>query len=96
MDKIIEYLQGMENRINGRFDGIENRLDKHEDRLTALEINVENDIKKYCDTLADGHITTQRKLDEISSQIEENKQNYIISRLNLLEREMREIQAKLA
>ena len=89
MNEILEYLKEMQNDINGRFDRIENRL-------TTVETNIENDIQKYCDTLADAHISTQRRLDEIGSQIEENNRNYIVSRLNLLEREMREIQAKLA
>ena len=89
MNEILEYLKEMQNDINGRFDRIENRL-------TTVETNIENDIQKYCDTLADAHIATQRRLDEIGSQIEENNRNYIVSRLNLLEREMREIQARLA
>lgn len=38
MDKeLIQYLQGMENRINTRFDKVDNRLDKVEIKLDSVK-----------------------------------------------------------
>lgn len=143
MDKVLDYLQRMEGRINGKFDAIggrldkqdsrldaiesrldkqdsrldsiENRLDKHdgrfdsienklnehdsrfdklEHRIAATELTIENDIKTYCNALADGHQITQRRLDSMEQLLKDINRDYIVSRLSHLEYEVKELQEK--
>lgn len=129
MDKVLDYLQRMEDRINGKFDAIggrldkqdsrldaiESRLDKHdsrfdsienklnehdsrfdklEHRIAATELTIENDIKTYCNALADGHQITQRRLDSMEQLLKDINRDYIVSRLSHLEYEVKELQEK--
>ena len=115
MDKVLDYLQRMEDRINGkfdaiggrldkqdgRFDSIENKLNEHdsrfdklEHRIAATELTIENDIKTYCNALADGHQITQRRLDSMEQLLKDINRDYIVSRLSHLEYEVKELQEK--
>ena len=101
MEKLLDYLQGMESRINGKFDATESRLDKHdkwfdklEHRIAATELTIANDIKTYCNELADSHQITQRRLDSIEQLLKDINRADIVSRLSRLECEIRELQEK--
>lgn len=69
------------------------RLDKIDNKISAIQITIENEIRNNIQILAEGHMTLERKLDE-SLKVNQEKELLLI-RVNRLESEVRELKARI-
>lgn len=95
-DKVLNLIEKMYIEFSGRFDNVDNRFDKLEkgqeyleNRMTKLEINIENNISKKIDALFEFREITNEKLTRNEERID--KLNDSVSsqdlRLHVLEKE---------
>lgn len=69
------------------------RLDNIDDKVSAIQLTIENEIRNNIQILAEGHMTLERKLDE-SLKVNQEKELLLI-RVNRLESEVRELKARI-
>ena len=73
-DKTFELLSKMYNEITGKIDGLHNELiefrGEANDRLTKLEINIENEIKPDIKASLEGYRLVYEKLHEHDTKLE--------------------------
>ena len=110
-DGIDARLDGIDARLDGmdtRFDGIDVRLDEMQNQINAngegiarlenevskINLRLENEIAPNIMRVAEGHMDLYRKLSEATKIT--NEQEMMAIRLNILEREMREVKEQTA
>ena len=103
MDKICVQMDGMQDRMeemnerlekmNGRLEEMNGRLGRVESKTTDIQLTIENEIRKNIQTIAEGHLDLNRKLDD-SLKVNNEKE---IMKLHLthLENEVRQIKERL-
>ena len=69
------------------------RLDKIDNRITDIQLTIENETNRNIQLIAEGHFDLSRKLDEALKV--ENKKEMLLIRVNRLENELRKIKARI-
>ena len=89
MDKICVQMDGMQDRM----EEMNERLGRVESKTTDIQLTIENEIRKNIQTIAEGHLDLNRKLDD-SLKVNNEKE---IMKLHLthLENEVRQIKERL-
>ena len=96
MQEMKVYMDDKFESIDERLDAHDRRFEKLENRLDEVQLTIENDIRTYCDALAEGHQITQRRLDEIERQVKDINSACIASRLTILENDVKDLQEKVS
>lgn len=111
LDRMDERFDGIDARLDGmdtRFDGIDVRLDEMQNQINSngegiarlenevskINLRLENEIAPNIMRVAEGHMDLYRKLSEATKIT--NEQEMMAIRLNILEREMREVKEQTA
>lgn len=79
--------------ILDRLDNIDNRISAMDDKISSVQLTIENEIRNNIQILAEGHMTLERKLDE-SLKVNQEKELLLI-RVNRLESEVRELKERI-
>ena len=69
------------------------RLDKIDNRITDIQLTIENETNRNIQLIAEGHFDLSRKLDEALKV--ENEKEMLLIRVNRLENELRKIKARI-
>lgn len=69
------------------------RLDKIDNRITDIQLTIENETNRNIQLIAEGHFDLSRKLDEALKI--ENEKEMLLIRVNRLENELRKIKARI-
>ena len=85
----------MDQRLNGmdlRFDKVDNQINHIGQKLTEVQLTLENDVNKKISIIAEGHLDLSRKLDDALTFGKENE--IMLLRVTTLENDMRRVKAK--
>ena len=93
MDERLEKMNERLEKMNGRLEEMNGRLGRVESKTTDIQLTIENEIRKNIQTIAEGHLDLNRKLDD-SLKVNNEKE---IMKLHLthLENEVRQIKERL-
>ena len=103
LDKVEQRLDRVEQRLDSleqRFDSLEQRLANLEsgqlsmaNRLTNMELTLENEVSRNICTIAEAHLDLSRKFDRALKVKEDDE--LVRVRLNVLENDVRKIKQRL-
>lgn len=79
--------------ILDRLDNIDTRISAMDDKISSVQLTIENEIRNNIQILAKVHMTLERKLDE-SLKVNQEKELLLI-RVNRLESEVRELKERI-
>ena len=79
--------------ILDKLDNIDDRISAMNNKISSVQITIENEIRNNIQILAEGHMTLERKLDE-SLKVNQEKELLLI-RVNRLESEVRELKERI-
>ncbi|MPM47006.1 hypothetical protein SDC9_93714 [bioreactor metagenome] len=75
--ELIDLLQGMEQRLTGRIDGVEQRIDGVASDVKLLKLKHENEVLPAIRQIAEGHEQLVERLDMIQNQVNEVHQEQL-------------------
>ena len=107
LENRFDDLENRFDNLENKFDNLENKFDNLENRVDGLGIRVgeleadmksikwtlENEVRRNILTIAEGHMSLDRKLDEALKVNQENEMT--ILRVNVLENDMRIVKNQL-
>ena len=103
LDKVEQRLDRVEQRLDSleqRFDSLEQRVSNLEsgqlsmaNRLTNMELTLENEVSRNICTIAEAHLDLSRKFDRALKVKEDDE--LVRVRLNVLENDVRKIKQRL-
>ena len=103
LDKVEQRLDRVEQRLDSleqRFDSLEQRVSNlesgqiaMEQRLTNIELTLENEVSRNICTIAEAHLDLSRKFDRALKVKEDDE--LVRIRLNVLENDVRKIKQRL-
>ena len=103
LDKVEQRLDRVEQRLDSleqRFDSLEQRVSNLEsgqlamaNRLTNIELTLENEVSRNICTIAEAHLDLSRKFDRALKVKEDDE--LVRIRLNVLENDVRKIKQRL-
>ena len=103
LDKVEQRLDRVEQRLDSleqRFDSLEQRVSNLEsgqlsmaNRLTNMELTLENEVSRNICTIAEAHLDLSRKFDRALKVKEDDE--LVRIRLNVLENDVRKIKQRL-
>ena len=103
LDKVEQRLDRVEQRLDSleqRFDSLEQRVSNlesgqiaMEQRLTNMELTLENEVSRNICTIAEAHLDLSRKFDRALKVKEDDE--LVRVRLNVLENDVRKIKQRL-
>ena len=79
--------------ILDRLDNIDTRISAMDDKISSVQLTIENEIRNNIQILAKVHMTLERKLDE-SLKVNQEKELLLI-RVNRLESDVREFKERI-
>lgn len=95
LNQILLEIQGMKDVIQGMKDvvqGMKTELNCLNQRVTGIELHLENVTDKNIRTIAEGHLDLSRKLDEALKV--ENEKELLLIRVRILEDEIQKIKER--
>lgn len=88
-----EDLLSVSQLLDSKLKPISDKIDSIEQRMTSLELTLENETNRNIKLIAEGHLDLSRKLDDALKV--ENEKEMLLIRVNYLENELRKIKEKL-
>ena len=92
LDKRMDKMDKRMNKMDKRMDTIDKRLVNLEHTTKDIQLTIENEIRPNIQTIAEGHLDLNRKLDEALKV--ENEKEIMKIHLTHLENEVRRIKEK--
>ena len=92
-NEIIAKLKELLQPISTKLDDNSERLNRLENKVTGLQLTLENETNKSIKIIAEGHLDLSRKLDEALKV--ENEKEMLMLRVNILENEVQRLKAKI-
>lgn len=83
----------MKDTFSGITDEIHKSSTSLDNKITSIQMTIENEIRRNIDIIAENHIGLNKKLDEVLSRDEERELMKI--KLNVLENEIRKLKEQL-
>ena len=91
--KLGEKTASINQKLEERTVSINQKLDKLNQKVTSIEVTVENELTERISIVAEGHVDLYRKLDEALKV--ENEKEMLSMRVNILEHEVRRVAEKI-
>jgi len=91
--KLGEKTAGINQKLEEKTASINQKLDKLNQKVTSIEMTVENELTERISIVAEGHVDLYRKLDEALKV--ENEKEMLSMRVNILEHEVRRVAEKI-
>lgn len=90
---IAEVVSEIVKPLDAKLDKVETRLGKVEEKVTEIQMTLENETNKEIMIVAEGHLDLSRKLDD-ALRVETEKEMLLL-RVNGLENEIRRIKQRI-
>ncbi len=90
---IAEVVSEIVKPLAAKLDKVETRLGKVEEKVTEIQMTLENETNKEIMIVAEGHLDLSRKLDD-ALRVETEKEMLLL-RVNRLENEIRRIKQRI-
>lgn len=104
LDLILEKVNGLDEKVNGldeKVNTIESDMQEIKRRTTNIELHLENGTDKNIQLLAENYIELTNKLNQAIPAADKNlayevKVNYLVEKVQILEKEVAELKSKTA